>query len=257
MNQVDSLLQRKSRLLEKWGLRDNPPFRGVPGDIKELMRVFVNRESEMQRAILTLDEGENILVRGMTGIGKTAFIMAVLYQMELQYQALKQRILPIHIRQFAGGSREDFYRIILYALAKRLAPGNKRAREIVCALTGEQITKSQSRGLSAGIEVQIPQLFAAKSEGEIGGEKSEALTIGHPEHFLDELLDVAAKKYWRIIFAVDDLERVRNQTSIKVMLESTLDLIRDKRCSFILTGRTLTILEDIYASGLDIFNETQ
>ncbi|GAC1355971.1 MAG: hypothetical protein NVSMB38_36940 [Ktedonobacteraceae bacterium] len=39
------------------------------------------------------------------------------------------------------------------------------------------------------------------------------------------------------------------------MLESTLDLIRDKRCAFILTGRTLTILEDVYASGLDIFNE--
>lgn len=40
------------------------------------------------------------------------------------------------------------------------------------------------------------------------------------------------------------------------MLESTLDLVRDRRCSFILTGRTLTILEDVYASGLDIFNET-
>ncbi len=64
------------------------------------------------------------------------------------------------------------------------------------------------------------------------------------------------KKYRRIIFAVDDLERVHNQGSIKFMLESTLDLIRDKRCSFILTGRTLTILEDVYASGLDIFNET-
>jgi len=256
MSQVDSILQRKARLLEKWGLRDNPPFRGVPGDIKELMQVFVNRESEMQRTILTLDDGENILVRGMTGIGKTAFIMAVLYQMEQQRQALGQKILPIHIRQFAGGTREDFYRVILYALAKQLGPGNKRAREIVSALTGEQITKSRSRGLSAGIEVQIPQLFTAKTEGEIGGEKSEALTIGYSEHFLDELLDVATKKYGRIIFAVDDLERVHNQGNIKVMLESTLDLIRDKRCSFILTGRTLTILEDVYASGLDIFNET-
>ena len=58
-----------------------------------------------------------------------------------------------------------------------------------------------------------------------------------------------------VIFAVDDLERAPNQGSIKLMLESALDLIRDKRCSFILTGRTLTILEDVYASGLDIFNE--
>jgi Cdc6-like AAA superfamily ATPase len=237
-------------------MHDNPSFRGVPGDINELMRVFVNRESETQKAILTLDDGENILVRGMTGIGKTAFIMAVLCQMEQQYQALKQKILPIHIRQFAGGTREDFYRVILYALAKRLAPDNKRAGDIVYALTGEQITKSRSRSLTAGIEVQLPQVFVAKTEGEIGGEKSEVLTIGHPEHFLDELLNIAIKKYKRVIFAVDDLERVHNQGNIKTMLEGTLDLIRDKRCSFILTGRTLTILEDVYASGLDIFNET-
>lgn len=129
-------------------------------------------------------------------------------------------------------------------------------REIVYALTGEQIVKGRSRGLSAGIEVQIPQLLAAKGEGEIGGDKSETLTISYPEHFLNELLDIASKKYGRVVFAVDDLDRPNNQGSIKTMLESTLDLIRDGRCSFILTGRTLTILEDVYASGLDIFNET-
>lgn len=256
MRRADDTLQRKYRLLDKWKLRDTPPFRGVPGDIKELMQVFVNRESEMPRAILTLDDGENILVRGMTGIGKTAFIMAVLHQMEQQSKAIKQRILPVHIRQFAGGTREDFYRVILYALAKQLGPSNKRAREIVYALTGEQIVRGRSRGLSAGIEVQIPQLLAAKGEGEIGGDKSKSLTIGYPQHFVDELLETATKKYKRIVFAVDDLERTPNQGSIKIMLESTLDLIRDRRCSFILTGRTLTILEDVYASGLDIFNET-
>lgn len=256
MKQEDGVLLRKAQLLEKWQLRDTPPFRGVPGDIKELMQIFVNRESEMPRAILTLDEGENILVRGMTGIGKTAFIMAVLHQMEQQSKVMRQSILPIHIRQFAGGTREDFYRVILYALAKRLGPSNKRARDIVYALTGEQVVKGRSQGLSAGVEVQILQLFTAKGGSEIGGDKSETLTIGYPEHFVDELLDIAGKKYRRVIFAVDDLERAPNQGSIKTMLESTLDLVRDGRCSFILTGRTLTILEDVYASGLDIFNET-
>jgi Cdc6-like AAA superfamily ATPase len=246
MKRVDDTLQRKYRLLNKWQLRDTPPFRGVPGDIKELVQVFVNRESEMPRAILTLDDGENILVRGMTGIGKTAFIMATLHQMERQSEVIKQKILPIHIRQFAGGTRGDFYRVILYALAKQLGPSNKRAREIVFALTGEQIVKGRSRGLSAGIEVQIPPVLAVKGGGDIGGDKSETLTIGYPEHFVDELLDIAIKKYRRVIFAVDDLERASNQGSIKAMLESTLDLIRDGRSSFILTGRTLTILEDVY-----------
>jgi len=257
MKKEINILSFKSHLLKLWGLRDDPPFRGVPsGDINELMQVFVNRESEMQRAILTLDEGENILIRGMTGIGKTAFIMAVLYQMERQAKALGQNMLPIHIRQFVGGTRNDFYRVVLYALAKRLGPHYKRAREIVLALTGEQITRSKSRGLSTSLEVQMPQLLAAKAKGTVGGEESQILKIEHPEHFVDELLNVAAKKYRRVIFAIDDLERVPNQNSIKLMLESTLDLIRDRRCSFVLTGRTLTILEDVYASGLDLFNET-
>ncbi len=256
MNPTNSILAMKARLLKAWGLRDQPPFRGVPsGDITELMRVFVNRGKEMQRAILTLDEGENILVRGMTGIGKTAFIMAVLYQIEQQAKMLHQDILPIHIRQFAGGTRDDFYRVILYALAKQLGPTNKQAREIVYALTGEEITRGRSGGLSAGIEIGVSPLFKATTQGEIGKEQSKVLKIVQPEHFLGKLLDDAAKKYRRVIFAVDDLERVPNQGSIKLMLESALDLIRDKRCAFILTGRTLTILEDVYASGLDIFNE--
>src|SRR6266487_2248234 len=173
MNRALSILSTKARVLKVWGLRDMPHFRGVPStDVKELMQVFVNRESEMQRAILTLDDCENILIRGMIGIGKTAFIMAVLYQMEQQAKALGQSVLPIHIRQFAGGTRNDFYRIILYALAKQLGPNNKRAREIVRAFTGEEITKGRSRGLSAGIEVQVPQLFTARTEGQLGGEAS-------------------------------------------------------------------------------------
>jgi Cdc6-like AAA superfamily ATPase len=249
----------KAHLLKTWGLCESPPFRGDPSsDVEELMQIFVDRDEEIERAILTLDDGENILVRGMIGIGKTAFIMAALYQMEREAHALGHPVLPIHIRQFAGGTRDDFYRVVLYALARQLGPRYKRAREIVHALTGEQITRGRSRGLSAGIEVQVPQLFAAKGSGEFGRDESQVLRIEHPEHFVDELLDAAIKKkkYRRIIIAVDDIERCPNQGTIKAMLESSLDLIRDKRCAFILTGRTLTILEDVYASGLDIFNET-
>ena len=247
----------KAHLLKTWGLCESPPFRGVPSsDVEELMQVFVDRDEEIERAILTRDDGENILVRGMIGIGKTAFIMATLYQMEREAHTLGHPVLPIHIRQFAGGTRDDFYRVVLYALARQFGPRYKRAREIVHALTGEQITRGRSRGLSAGIEVQVPPLFTAKGGGEIGRDESQVLRIEHPEHFVDELLDAALKKHQRVIIAVDDIERCPNQGTIKTMLESTLDLIRDKRCAFILTGRTLTILEDVYATGHDIFNET-
>lgn len=138
MSKRRNVLSMKAHLLKTWGLHDSPPFRGVPsGDVEELMQVFVDRDEEIQRAILTLDDGENILVRGMTGIGKTAFIMATLYQMEREADALGDPVLPIHIRQFVGGSREDFYRVVLYGLARQLGPRFKRAREIVRALTGE------------------------------------------------------------------------------------------------------------------------
>jgi hypothetical protein len=257
MSKRRNILSMKAHLLKTWGLCESPPFRGVPSsDVEELMQIFVDRDEEIERAILTLDDGENILVRGMTGIGKTAFIMATLYHMEREAHALGHPVLPIHIRQFAGGTRDDFYRVVLYALARQLGSRYKRAREIVHALTGEQITRGRSRGLSAGIEVQVPPLFTAKGDGEIGRDESQILRIEHPEHFVDELLNLALKKHQRVIIAVDDIERCPNQGTIKTMLESTLDLIRDKRCAFILTGRTLTILEDVYATGLDIFNET-
>ena len=257
MSKRRNVLSMKAHLLKTWGLCESPPFRGVPSsDVEELMQVFVDRDEEIERAILTRDDGENILVRGMIGIGKTAFIMATLYQMEREAHTLGHPVLPIHIRQFAGGTRDDFYRVVLYALARQFGPRYKRAREIVHALTGEQITRGRSRGLSAGIEVQVPPLFTAKGGGEIGRDESQVLRIEHPEHFVDELLDAALKKHQRVIIAVDDIERCPNQGTIKTMLESTLDLIRDKRCAFILTGRTLTILEDVYATGHDIFNET-
>jgi len=185
MNKIKNILSVKSHLLNIWGLNDNPPFRGVPsGDIDELMRVFVNREKEIERALLTLDDGENVLVRGMTGIGKTSFIMAVLHLMNQHSKAIGQEILPIHIRQFVGGTREEFFRAILYSLANKLSPRNKRAREIVYALTGEEITRGRSRGLSASLEVQVPQLLAAKTQGDIGSEASHVLKIDYPEHFL-------------------------------------------------------------------------
>lgn len=248
-----------SEILREWDLEDIPPFRGVPGSIKELMQVFVDREDAMKTAKYILSIGENILVRGMSGMGKTAFIMATLHQMEQQGDVLGRPVLPIHIRQFTGGTREDFYRVVLYGLAKQLGPRYKRAREILHALTGEQITKGRSRGLSGSIEVQVPQLFAAKGGGEIGSEESKVLRIDDPTHFVDELLDAAIKKmkYHRVIIAADDLEKNPNQGSIKAMFESALDLLRDNRCGFILTGRRLTILQDVYhsSSGLDIYNE--
>lgn len=247
-----------NQILKEWGLKDIPPFRGVPSKMEDLIQIFVNREEQIRNAKYILSTGENVLVRGMCGIGKTAFIMATLYQMEQQGDILGRPVLPIHVRKFTGGTREDFFRVVLYALAKKLGPRYKRAREILHALTGEQMTRGKSHGLSGGIEVNIPSVVAGKVGGEVGREESRTLGIKDPAHFVDELLHAAItkKKYKCVIIAIDDLEKNQNQGDIKAMLEDTLDLLRDDRCGFILTGRRLTILQDIYhsSSGLDIYN---
>lgn len=254
---MKNILAQRQRLLNSWGLRDLPPFRGTPSlDVEELIQVFVNRDKEIERAILTLSEGENVLVRGMTGIGKTAFIMATLYQLETQSKEIGKDILTIHIRQFTGGTREDLYKGVLYSLAKRLANENERAKEILQLLTGEELTQGDNTTIKSGFEIQIPQLLKATIGADSGETESRKFTIGNCEHFVQEMLEIACENYERVVIAVDDLERAQNQGNIKSMLESSLDLIRDNRCGFIFTGRTLTIIEDVYATGLDLFNET-
>ncbi len=239
------------------GATGSPPFRGVPSsDIKELLQTFVNRSDEMQQALLTLDEGENVLVRGITGIGKTAFIMMLLHELEQHARHRDTEVLPIHIRQFVGGTRQDLYRVVLYALAKALGHRSKHARDIVQSMTGEQLSAGRSARLGSSFEVGIPQVLKASMSSELSESTTRAFAVSHLEHSVNELLNFATKRYERVIIAIDDLERNPHQGSVKQMLESTLDLIRDNRCSFILTGRTLTIVEDIYASGLDIFNMT-
>lgn len=113
--------------------------------------------------------------------------------MEKQYNTIGYELLPISIRQFSGCTREELQKIIVYSLAKRLAPRDKTAREILSAITGEEVTRSRSRGLNVGFEVQIPLVFAAKTGGEVGGDTSTKLNIELPEYYLEKLLDIARR----------------------------------------------------------------
>lgn len=58
-----NILERELAVLQLWGL-EQIPFRDVPpADPAELMRYFVGRESEMEKAVPLLYDGRNILVR--------------------------------------------------------------------------------------------------------------------------------------------------------------------------------------------------
>jgi hypothetical protein len=90
---------RFTRAIERWGFRATPPFHiELPiGDAKQLARFFTGRGGELSRAILPLFNGRNILVRGMLGAGKSAFILRLLHELDAQAKIAKDRLRPISI----------------------------------------------------------------------------------------------------------------------------------------------------------------
>src|SRR5438876_12103523 len=114
---------RRRDLLLKWGLKEMPPFYDVPpqDNPQRLNRLFTGRQEELERVILPLLDGRNVLIRGRWGVGKTTFILQTLHELSFQVGLLKEKLLPIYIDNFKGGTLDEFHRLILFALATALA----------------------------------------------------------------------------------------------------------------------------------------
>jgi Cdc6-like AAA superfamily ATPase len=244
-------------ILEAWRLKDLPAFQGTPSNAEELMKVFVGRRRDMEDVKYVLSTGENVLVRGTTGIGKTAFMMATLYDLTTNGDVVGHKIFPVYVRQFAGDTRDDLYRVVLYAIAKRFSSEDDRARQILCALTGMKVNAGTSGKSTFGFEVGVPGVFKVQGGGESGDNQSQTSDYQHAEHFVNELLDsITASGYKRVVIALDDVEQRTSQTDIAHLFESSLDLIRDTRIAFMLAGRRLTLQQDaiLSAPGLAVYN---
>jgi Cdc6-like AAA superfamily ATPase len=255
------LIIRRTEFLKKWGFREMPPFSDVPpkDDIRILSRLFTGREKEIDRAILTLLDGNNILVRGVWGVGKTTFILQSLHEFAAQAKLLKEKTLPIYIDNFKGGLLKDFYRLVLFSLSTALEDIDKDAESIAKVVKGVNITHSKSVSSKGSAEINF--LTAAKISAEIGVENGQEnqLSIENTEYWVEELINRAKKKYDHIIIAVDDLDKadpaVGEVVKIREMFDGALPLLRSNKCSFILAGRTLTVAQDIYGRVLGIFRE--
>lgn len=256
-------LLRFAAAKKRWGWRDTPPFRVEPpiDDARQLARLFTGRQTELSRVILPLYNGRNILVRGMLGVGKSAFILRVLHELDAQAKAAREKILPIYIYHFYGGSTEDFYRLILYALSGILADRDDEAKGVQDALRGLKVTASRSRGISGKAGVHIFQVAEAEVDIETGRETSREFTLENPHYFVDEFLKRAIKRFGHLVIAVDDLDKARpeNVRLIQTMLQGALPLLRSDKCAFILTGLTLPLAHmaafDLYGSMLGLFDE--
>lgn len=252
---------RRAEMLEKWDFSAIPPFSDVPpkDNPKLLSRLFTGRAKELERAILTLLDGNNLLVRGVWGVGKTAFILHTLHEFSAQAALIRQKTLPIYIDNFRGGALSDFYRPVLFALSMALADKDKDAASIADAVRGIYLTHTKSKTVKGQAEINL--LTMGKLGGEIGLDSNaeKKLSVENPEYWVEELIARARKRYDYVIIAIDDLDKTDpNPTEfvkVREMFDGALSLLRNKGCAFILAGRTLTVAQDIYARILGIFRE--
>ena len=251
---------RRARMLPKWGLKQVPPFSGVPpkDDPKWLACLFTGRREELDRVILPLLDGRNVLVRGMWGVGKTTFILQALHELSYQAGLLKERLLPIYIDNFKGGTLAEFHRLILFALATALAPKDEEARTILEAMRGISVSHKRTKAVRGKFELNL--FTVASLGGEAGIEAGTERQCGpdNPEYWVEELLKRAHKRFQHVVIAMDDLDktdpRPDKYLQVRAMFDSALPLLRSGKCAFILTGRTLTVAQDIYGAILGIFH---
>lgn len=256
----ESLMVRQKRILTQWGLRQFPPFSDVPpkDDPKRLGRLFTGRRQELDRVILPLLDGRNVLVRGMWGVGKTTFILQTLHELAYEAGQVRERLLPIYIDNFKGGTLAEFHRLLLFALATALADKDDEARTITDAMRGISVSHKRARSVKGKFEVSLFSVGSLGGEAGIESGVEKQIGLDNPEYWVEELLTRARKHYRHIVIAIDDLDKTdpRPDEFLKVrsLFDSALPILRSDKCAFILTGRTLTVAQDIYGSILGIFS---
>jgi len=256
----ESLMVRQKGILSQWGLRQFPPFSDVPpkDDPRRLARLFTGREEELDLVIQPLMRGANVLVRGMWGVGKTTFILQALHELSYEASQVKERLLPIYIDNFKGGTLAEFHRLILFALATALSDKDDEARAITEAMRGVSVSHKRAKSIKGKFDVSLFSVGSLGGEAGIESGVERQIGLDNPEYWVEELLTRARRRYQHIVIAIDDLDKTdpRPDEFLKVrsLFDGALPILRSEKCAFILTGRTLTVAQDIYGSILGIFN---
>jgi len=257
---IEPIALRRKKMLPKWGLKNIPPFSDVPpkDNPERLARLFTGRREEIDRVILPLLDGRNVLVRGMWGVGKTTFILQTLHELSYQAGLLKERLLPIYIDNFKGGTLAEFHRLVLFALATALADKDEEARTILEAMRGISISHKRTRAIKGKFEVNLFTVASLGGEAGMEAGTERQVTLDNPEYWIEELLKRAHKRFQHVVIAIDDLDKTDPHPDkflqVRTMFDGALPLLRSDKCAFILTGRTLTVAQDIYGAILGIFH---
>lgn len=243
-----SILSRRNKAYEIWGLQGNPFWSVPPEDPALLDRVYYDRDAEFKIALPALYEGRNVLVRGAWGIGKTAFILTLLNRLQGEVSDLDESMQVLYLSQIQGDSPADFYRALLLALASSL-PEDPDARHILKGIQGLSVQTGKTTGES---KVNLG-VFTFGAKRDLSGEPTQ-IELDPYTHLLP-LLDKVEAAYGRVAIAVDDLDK-KEATVIQEILEGSLELFRNnQKVAFLMTGRGFTELQEASLRTLGIFAE--
>lgn len=245
---------------EKWQWRwtRRLPFDPQPplDDPRALSRFFEGRDEEMERAVRTVFYGQNLMVRGSWGIGKTAFILSLIQRLSGEVEEDRGRLLAVYRPlELARADLGHFYRAILYGLCRALAAEDPQARRVLEALTGLRVTRERAGEAKTKVKAGSMLAWVVDVEGEVGGagKRSEQLQVDDPRHHIDQLLERARKRYDKVVIALDDLDK-KAPGEVRSLLDDAKALLRGAGCQFVLTGRSLVApADDFSALVLDLF----
>ncbi|MDQ7030287.1 MAG: hypothetical protein Q9O62_11170 [Ardenticatenia bacterium] len=221
-------LSRYNKTLEQWGLSDIPFRSTPPEDVNKLARIFHGREKELAMALPTLYEGRNVLVRGIWGVGKTAFIRYLLYRLQKESASLAEEMLILYIGRFPGEELQRRFgtpRHPLFPSSPRdLAKQNEpKARQVCEVLSGLQKLPSQP-GVQAYIEGKVSLQFVSLG-GSWEHRQEKSWQLQNVYRVLLDLLSVAQERYRRVILAVDDLDK-KTPRAVLDIIDAATDLLR-------------------------------
>ena len=244
-----SLLKYKATL-KKWDLAENPFRSNPPGDLSTLAQIFYGREAEIERAILPLYEGRNVLIRGAWGIGKTALILTLLHNLQQEVSNLNEKMLVLYLGNVPGDNPTDFYRALVLAVADALKEEDEEAAAIADGIRGLSVqpTKMNKEG-------KVTLGFVSFGSRQESSDDLQVSSTADPYSLLIPLLEKAETYFSRLVLAVDDLDK-KDIPVVQEILERSLDLFRrgEKR-SFLMTGRGFTDLQEATLQALGIFSE--
>ena len=246
-----SSIARFRKTLNQWGLTDIPFHATPPEDPALLSRLFHGRQHELDLVLPTLYEGRNVLVRGLWGVGKTMFILYLLHHLQRETAKLREPMLILYIGRFPGETSEDMYQALLLPLSETLAEVDPEARRVQDALRGLQITHSHRSQIEGKVDLKFFSFGGSR-----GHEQEREWEIQNAYNVLLRLLDIAQKRYGKIILAIDDLDK-KAPRAVKDLLDDATDLLRrgQGKRSFLLTGRFTSALRDTSDQMLGLFSE--